>query len=51
MAKFKSQDLEVTKDDQTNINSFSKYHLKKQEIEALLKVKKELVVQNDDALA
>lgn len=51
MAKFKSQDLEVTKDDQNNINSFSKYHLKKQELEALLKIKKELVVQNDDALA
>jgi hypothetical protein len=32
MAKFKNSDLEVTKDDQTNINSFSKLYLKKQEL-------------------
>ena len=30
MAKIKSSELEVTKDDQVNINSFSKLYLKKQ---------------------
>lgn len=50
MAKIKSSELEVTKDDQNNINSFSKYYLKKQELEALIKHKRELSVQNEDAI-
>jgi len=50
MAKIRSSELEVTKEDQTNINSFSKLYLKKQEVEALIKLKRELSVQNDDAI-
>lgn len=42
--------MEVTKEDQTNINSFSKLYLKKQELEGLIKLKKELSVQNEDAI-
>lgn len=40
MAKLKGSELEVTKDDQNHINSFSRLYLKKQEIEAMLKMKK-----------
>ena len=33
MKKINGSDVEVTRDDQTNINSFSKYYQKRQELD------------------
>lgn len=42
--------MKVTKEDQQSINSFSKYYLKKHELDSLIKAKKDLHLQNEDAL-
>ena len=45
-----NEEVKVTKEDQNNINTFSKLYLRKQEVDSLYKVKKDLHLQNEDAL-
>ena len=50
MQRISEADVKVTKDDQAQINNFSKFYQKRQEIDEVLVRLKEKVTQHQDTL-